>query len=206
MQLRKKIVVLCLGLFCFAALGCEQPNRIQLLKYKRIIKEDRAKKDKAFKFSPNSPIPENKRWQFKKLNYFPVDISYKVNATFKATPAKQELVIQTSSGGPRVYVTMGVFDFSLQGSAMKLTAYKEKAWLLKSDKHPLFVPFMDKTTGNETYDAGRYLDIEEPLDNKAVLDFNLAYNPYCAYNHLYSCPIPPRVNYLPVAIKVGEKK
>jgi len=206
MPSKESLALICLLLIFTTVIGCDRPNRIELLRHKRIIKEDRAKKDKAFKFSKNSPVPENMRWKFKKLNYFPIDISYKVKASYTKISSHDELMIQTSSGGPRVYVTMGVFEFKLQGTPLKLKAYQEKSWQTEAGHNALFLPFTDLTTGKSTYGAGRYLDIKKPAEKEAVIDFNLAYNPYCAYNHNYSCPIPPSDNNLNVAIESGEKK
>lgn len=206
MRCEKYVFLLLLVVFLLSIVSCDRPNRLEILKYKRLINENRAKKNKAFKFSENSPIAENQRWKFKELHYFPVDLTYKVQATFKETAAHQELIFQTSSGGPRIYITIGQFDFSLHGVPLQLSAYQEKSWMDTGGHNPLFVPFTDRTTGESTYGGGRYLDIEKPLGKNVIIDFNLAYSPSCAYNHNYSCPIPPPENSLAVAVEAGEKK
>lgn len=201
-------------LFFFVALpalflslnSCSQPNRLDILKYKNDILEKRAAKDRYFKVSPQSPLIQEHQWAFTALAYFPPDIKYKVQAEFIQLAAPLEFRIQTSSGHERVYTTTGQINFVLAGKKMRLMAYQDKAMLDQGSADSLFVPFSDLTTGRESYGAGRYLDIEMPEGNLLTLDFNLAYNPYCAYNKNYSCPIPPQENHLDVAIEAGEKK
>jgi len=201
----KGIILLILTTIFFGLGGCQRPNRLQSLKYKRQIAENRARKDKAFKLSQNSPIPVDKRWSFKHLNYYPIDSSYRVKADFEEIRGAQELTIMTSTGVGRVYKQIGIFSFTLHGTSLKLHAYQEKPTGQYPVSDALFVPFSDRTTGRDTYGGGRYLDIEKPKGSQAVIDFNLAYNPYCAYNHNYSCPIPPMENHLDLAVEAGER-
>ncbi|HFQ80224.1 MAG TPA: DUF1684 domain-containing protein [Desulfobacterales bacterium] len=187
--------------------SCSKPNRVQILAYQKAILNTRADKDRFFATYPDSPLLPVQRMNFKGLRYYRPDIDYKVTAVF--TPAKTagSFQIQTSSGRPRVYVVLGQLNFSLKGHKLTLTAYQEKDLLAK---HPddLFVPFTDLTSDKTTYGGGRYLDVKSKGSGsrQVTLDFNMAFNPYCAYNHNYSCPIPPPVNHLPVAVKAGEKK
>ena len=114
----------------------------------------------------------------------------------------------TSTDRTPIYRRYGYVDFLIDSISLKLTVY-QNIDLLKRDrkkfKNYLFIPFKDKTTRNETYGGGRFLDFEIPENENASLDFNLAYNPYCAYSHRYSCPIPPEENTLQIEIKAGEK-
>ncbi|MBU3679380.1 MAG: DUF1684 domain-containing protein [Candidatus Kapabacteria bacterium] len=162
----------------------------------------RQAKDEAFRSSSTSPLSEAKLASFSGLRYFDPDPDYVVEATYTASSAPDTIVMQTSSKEPRQAVRAGVFRFEIQGRTLKLNAYT----FAGGEGTSFFVPFTDKTTGNETYYAGRYLDVPKVDGNDYVLDFNVAYNPYCAYNDRYSCPLVPAENDLPIAIRAGEKK
>ena len=162
----------------------------------------RAEKDSFFRTDHNSPIPHEERSKFKGLKYFPPSIQYRVNARLARFDKPDVVMMTTSNGTTRRYLRYGKLEFQLEGGKLKLHCYKAA-----DDAHDksLFVPFTDETSGKETYGAGRYLDIEETGRDDYVLDFNLAYNPYCAYSENYLCPFPPRENRLPVRIQAGEK-
>ena len=162
----------------------------------------REEKDSYFGSEPDSPIPEQERTRFRGLKYFPQSSDYRVKARLTKSDKPEVVTMTTSKGTIRPYLKYGVFSFELQGKKLQLHAYKAA-----DDPHDqsLFVPFADETSGKETYGAGRYLDIEESHGDDYVLDFNLAYNPYCEYNENYVCPFPPKDNRLPVAIKAGER-
>jgi len=112
-------------------------------------------------------------------------------------------MIATSTGTRQAYMRYGAFTFEIEGRSLKLIVYKS------AEDHPysrsLFIPFSDETSGRETYAAGRYLDLEEQGGDDYELDFNMAYNPYCAYSEEYTCPLPPAENKLSVRILAGEK-
>ena len=194
------LVGLLLGL---AACG-SRPNRLEVLRHQRQVLSFRADKDRFFKDSPQSPLFNEQQWAFHALNYFPVDIAYRVTARYRHLTSPAQFKIKTSNGHERVYLTVGQLDFTLLGQTLTLFAYREDSPEGRA-RNELFVPFTDKTNGRETYGGGRYLDIEEPKGDKLVLDFNYAYNPYCAYNHNFSCPIPPPENHLGVAVRAGER-
>ena len=123
------------------------------------------------------------------------------------TPSPELFAIQTSSGKERSYGRVGKLEFKIDGKNYVLMAYQaQKEIGNKEAGGHMFVPFTDETRGRESYGGGRYLDIGMPKGESITVDFNLAYNPYCAYNYKYSCPIPPRENHLPVRIAAGEKK
>lgn len=208
MKTLRPLFITALAIMVWAGVvSCSKPNRVQVLAYQKAILKARADKDRFFASYPDSPLLPVQRMNFKGLRYYRPDIDYRVTAVF--TPAKSTgtFLIQTSSGPARVYVVLGRLDFSLKGRKLSLTAYQEKDLLAK---HPdsLFVPFSDLTSAKQTYGGGRYLDVKSKGSGsqQVVLDFNLAFNPYCAYNHNYSCPIPPSANHLPVAVKAGEMK
>lgn len=196
--------LLCLLLVLLVSSCGTRPNRLETLQHKKEVLTIRKDKDRFFKTSPNSPLLTEQQMNFNELQYFPVDMTYKVAARYQRLTTPIEFTIQTSTGHERVYATIGRFDFSLANKNYTLFAYQEKGQE-PPGSGSLFVPFTDQTTGQETYGAGRYLDLPEPVSEAAFLDFNLAYNPYCAYNYNFSCPIPPPENRLEVAIKAGEK-
>jgi uncharacterized protein (DUF1684 family) len=197
-------LLLALGLL-LPLISCgHKPNRIETLRYQKKIQEFRHDKDRFFKTSQNSPLLSEQQWKFTALSYFPVDIAYRVTAHYQRMPKPLEFQIQTSTGHVRDYITIGRLDFTLSGKPLTLFAYQEKGEE-PPPREALFIPFTDLTSGKETYGAGRFLDVGMPTGDSVVLDFNLAYNPYCAYNHNFSCPVPPAENHLDVAISAGEK-
>ncbi len=142
---------------------------------------------------------------FKGLDYFPVDTAYKITAKFKKKLGP-EFEMPTSGTRTPVYRRYGYLYFEVNHKKCRLTVY-QNIQLSKSEdlKDYLFVPFRDLTSSHATYGGGRYLDFEIPETKEILIDFNLAYNPYCAYSHRYSCPIPPAENTLSVEILAGEK-
>ncbi|MBS1538168.1 MAG: DUF1684 domain-containing protein [Bacteroidetes bacterium] len=168
------------------------------------IQTARKEKDKFFKTDPHSPLIPEQRASFNGLRYFMPSEDYYVNAAFEQAETPDTLMMLTSKqNDKRYYLRYGFFTFSIGDSSYKLTAFKP----IGQATGTLFVPFKDETNGKQTYSAGRYLDIEEDVGaNEYTLDFNAAYNPYCAYNYGYSCPIVPAENVLHVNIKAGEKK
>jgi len=187
--------------------GCSQsPDQSSKAQYIKAVETQRAMKDRQFRSGRNSPLTADQMRDFRQLSYFPVDPAYRVSARFVANPEPHLFAIQTSTGEERVYVRVGRLEFKLDGKNMTLMTYQsEEEARMKGKGGHLFVPFTDKTSGRHSYGGGRYLDIGWPQGETTIIDFNLAYNPYCAYNHNYSCPIPPRENSLPVAILAGEK-
>ncbi len=165
------------------------------------VQKARAAKDEMLRTSPESPVPADKRQVELPLNYFPPDPSYRVPAALTPDPRGQVVEMLTSTGQRRPTQVMGILEFSLRGQPLKLRAFAEEG----SNGERLFVPFTDETSGRETYAAGRYLDLDRTSTGIYVIDFNTAYNPYCAYNPTYDCPVPPKENRLPIAIRAGEK-
>jgi hypothetical protein len=166
------------------------------------IASARTAKNAAF-YATGSPVPSDARAKFLPLAYFPIDPLYAVPAAFREDPpgARQRVEIQTSTHQTRQMERLGTLAFTLQGQALRLSAYRE----VGESADRLFVPFTDLTTGKDTYQAGRFLDIARSATGIYVVDFNLAYNPYCYYNPTYDCPYPPKENRLSVAIRAGEK-
>jgi hypothetical protein len=171
------------------------------------LEANRAEKDEFFGTHPHSPIPKAERDEFEGLAYFEPDPAYRVEATVHLTEGDDEDVyrMETSTGGEQRYVKVTELTFELDGEQHSLGAYRQAG----EDRESLFVPFRDKTTGQQTYPAGRYMELEaagELEDGQTIpVDFNLAYSPFCAYADAYSCPLPPEENWLEVTIEAGEQ-
>lgn len=143
------------------------------------------------------------------LQFYPVDKSYRVVAKFKTVTESKWISFPTSGKIAKVFKVYGTVSFRLHGKLLHLNLYQSQN-LMGADEYRnyLFLPFTDSTTGNETYEAGRYIDLSttDIQTSTLLLDFNKAYNPYCAYvSGKYNCPIPPKENALPIAIRAGEK-
>src|SRR5919106_662657 len=172
--------------------------------YEDAVEGFRRDKDEFFKTQPGSPIPEADRAAFTGLPYYPVDEALVFeNRVLEPCTGDEPSNFQmpTSDGQLRPAHRAGVLRFELDGATRQLTAYTFDG----GDGESLFVPFLDETSGSETYGAGRYLDIEPEEDGMYTLDFNLAYHPSCVYDIKFSCPLTPAENRLPVRIEAGER-
>jgi len=153
-----------------------------------------------------SPLMAEDLKNFKTLDFFPISGKYFVIAKFEK--AKDEKVFEMKTTGTRTpkYIKYGTLYFTLDGVELKLNVYRNiELSKTKEYKDHLFLPFSDLTSGKESYIGGRYIDLKIPKGNTIAVDFNEAYNPYCAYNHKYSCPLVPLENDLKVEIKAGVK-
>ena len=162
-----------------------------------------------FKDASSTPLTEQDLKHFKGLDFFPVDSSYIVIAKLNHTPKSNWIDIPTSTDRILKHRVFGEVEFDLKGVQYTLNVYQSKTLMYKPGyTNYLFLPFLDHTNGLSTYSGGRYIDLKIPSSNGQTLyiDFNKAYNPYCAYNKKYSCPIVPQTNYIPLEIKAGEKK
>ena len=165
------------------------------------ITEERAAKDRDFAAQPD-PVPPEKRDTLLPLPYYPPDLDYSVPAVLRLADERPIFEVPTSTGIIRRMQRVGVLEFTLDGEPMSLGAFVDEG-TTRIDE--LFVPFADLTTGKETYPAGRYLNLQPMATGIYTIDFNKAYNPYCAYNEKYDCPYPPPSNRLKVEIRAGEK-
>lgn len=164
----------------------------------------RAEKDEHFRSGHGSPIPAAERGAFTGLPYFPVDEGLRFERLTMQPYAGNEPVlfqIPTSDGQLRDAERAGVFRFDKDGTSHSLTGYR----FAGGGSESVFVPFLDLTSGKESYGAGRYLDIHPEHDGTYALDFNLAYHPSCVYDPKYSCPLTPAENRLPIRIEAGER-
>lgn len=160
--------------------------------------EFRKEKDRFFQNDHNSPIPHEQRDDFQGLKYYQEDPDLRFMVEVKPFQEQVEVQIQTSTGDFDLYTRFGRFQFEVNGEKAELTLF------MSEDGHS-FLPFVDSTSPNETYGAGRYLELEALGEDRYLVDFNLSYNPWCAYSPLYSCPLPPEENRLAVPIRAGEK-
>ena len=161
------------------------------------LDELRHAKDQYFGTSPESPLTPEQQQNFHGLNYFPEDPALRFEALAEVFPTQDAIVMQTTTGDEREYTRFGRFKFTVEGQPAELTLYY--------GEYGFFLPFVDALAGSETYPAGRYLEPEPLPGNRFWIDFNVAYNPYCAYNERWSCPITPPENRLKVPIRAGEK-
>jgi len=161
------------------------------------LDEFRAAKDDYFANDPDSPLALEQKADFHGLNYFPENPALRLEVQAEKTVGKKEMQVQTSTGETQVYQRWGRFRFQVDGQPAELT-------ILFSNSG-YFLPFVDSLAGQETYPAGRYLEPEPLGGGRFRIDFNLAYNPYCAYNDQWSCPLTPFENRIKVPIRAGEK-
>ena len=170
--------------------------------YATRLAQARAEKDRGFAEDPDSPIPAEKRAKILPLRYYPIDASFSVPAALQLSRDRPVFDMPTSTGTMRKMQRVGVLAFTLKGQPMTLEAFVENG---TQQITSLFVPFADLTTGTETYSSGRYLDLKPTSTGFYTIDFNLAYNPTCAYNPTWECPYPPAANRLKTAVLAGEK-
>lgn len=175
--------------------------------YVESIQKQRQGKNIKLMYGEGTPLTPEQHKVFKGLHYFGPDINYRVTATLEKSEKPAIVEMRTSTERAPEYIEYGTVQFEFEDNQYSLKVYQSKKM---QDANPndstLFIPFRDETSGDETYGGGRYVDCLLPASgNTLILDFNTAYNPYCAYNPRFSCVIPPEENRLPIAIKAGEK-
>lgn len=190
----KRRLILLYGLFLATTLQAQQYSE-------KDVHAFQMKLNKEFASEKESPLEPSDRKHFKSLDFFPANPTFCVVAKFIRTPNEKPFPMKTSTSRTPMYVKYGELHFTLEGKACVLNLYKPTA----PGEDYYFLPFTDLTNGEETYGGGRYIDLEAPGDT-VVIDFNKAYNPYCAYSGRYSCPRVPKENHLEVAVKAGVKK
>ncbi len=157
----------------------------------------RRQKDQFFKTSPQSPLTPEQQTRFTGLSYYDFNPALHLTVTIEPFSEDTSITMQTTTGDVRQYRRFGRFSFTVDGQTAQLTIYEAD--------YGFFLPFVDASAGSETYPAGRYLEPEDLGNNRFEIDFNQAYNPYCAYGPGWSCPLTPAENRLKVAIRAGEK-
>lgn len=192
----KKILVL---LFC-TSLAFAQKDLSSAEKFQTEL-------NKSYADSLKSPLMKEDLKQFKGLDFFSINEKYIVEATFIRTKKEKPFGMKTTTSRTPLYKKYGELHFEIDGKALKLNVYQN----VDLNKKPgyedyLFLPFSDLTCGKESYIGGRYVDMRIQKGKTWTIDFNKAYNPYCAYNYEYSCPIVPLENDLDIEILAGVKK
>lgn len=163
-----------------------------------VLEDFRKAKDDFFKNDFQSPLGPQQKRDFSGLNYYPENPALRLELSLEKADSSRPVVLQTSTGEAREYLHAGQVRFKVSGREAVLQVY--------TDDGGYFLPFVDATAPDETYGAGRYLEPHDLGGDVLQVDFNVAYNPYCAYNERWSCPLPPRENRLKVRIEAGEKK
>ncbi|WP_049924229.1 DUF1684 domain-containing protein [Halopiger djelfimassiliensis] len=187
-------------------------DAIDVDRWREELEAKRAEKDEFFATHQQSPIPPGERDDFDGLDYFEPDPDYRVTATATVHDDPAVVLMDTTAGREMRYLRVVTLEFDLdrgdedlENGTYELGAYR----LERPNEEGLFIPFRDKTTGQQTYEGGRYMELAPERDledgDEIVLDFNLAYNPFCAFSDTFDCPLPPEENWLEVAIPAGER-
>lgn len=159
-----------------------------------------------YKDASKSPLKAKDRKKFEGLDFFKFDAAYVVQARLEPTPDSKWFNMRTTTSRVSKERVYGILHFELKGNPYKLNVYQGQETMKKEGfEDYLFLPFLDETNGLESYGGGRYIDLKIPKGDSIEIDFNKAYNPYCAYNDIYSCPIVPRENYLKTKVEAGVK-
>lgn len=199
----KSYFILSFFLLQITVIGFAQISETQVIKD---INEFRTEKDNYFKDPETSPLKPNEITAFKGIEYFSIDLKYRVKASFKKYDRMKLFYMKTTTDRLPKYGRYGELTFKLEGKEYKLQVYQNQSLMETTEyENYLFIPFTDLTSGDISYGGGRYFDMDIPTGNEVILDFNKTYNPYCAYNSKYSCPVPPRENNLNVEILAGVK-
>ena len=179
-------------------LSCGQKKQAIYLK---AAKDFQYKMNVNFADKKSSPLTKKDFQKFSSLEFFPIQEKYRVKANFEETPNEKPFDMLTTTSRLAKYVQFGIANFSIDNKQLTLRVYQN----VEGEKH-LFLPYLDNTNGQESYSGGRYIELSYPKEDTIIIDFNQSYNPYCAYNQKYSCPIPPRENFIDIEIKAGVKK
>ena len=187
-----------LGLLVLFVVSCKQEKEAT---YLTEAKKFQYNMNIEFADKQTSPLTDEDFAKFSSLDFYPIQKKYSVKAKFTRTPNEKPFEMLTTTSRLAKYVKYGIANFTIDNKDLLLNIYQNV-----DDKKYLFLPYFDKTSGKESYSGGKYIDLESDKDGFIIIDFNKSYNPYCAYNHKYSCPIPPDENKLNIAIRAGVKK
>mgnify|MGYP001162438570 FL=1 len=197
----KKLIGACL-IVCFLMFIACQTKKSHI----NSNSEHQKYQNEFFKDASKSPLKTKDLKDFKGLDFFSIDSSYMVRAKLFRTPNTSYFEMKTTTDRITRERIFGVLSFSINNQPFVLNVYQgESASDEDVDADYLFLPFLDQSNGLTTYGGGRYIDLYIPVGDTLILDFNKAYNPFCAYNDKYSCPIVPRENYIPLNIMAGVK-
>lgn len=170
--------------------------------YLEKVEKERERQFKYLRFSADSPLTEEQRKNLKELAHYPIDPAFRVRARLVPLEPKKMLELPMTDGTVEKYLQHSNAEFEWEGKSYSLLLLQS---LKDSDRRNFFLAFADETSGRETYGGGRYINLRQDGKNSISIDFNLAYNPYCAYNPEFACPLPPKENILSFAVRAGEK-
>jgi uncharacterized protein len=205
--MKSVFAAVCLLVILAGTAAAQSQAEFNRSKYIKSVRTERQEKDKEMRTDSLSPIPAEKRAGFPGLTYFRPKTAFRKEAAFTRYDQMTHFFMKTTTSRMPEYAVYGEVSFRHQGKKYTLNVYQNIELSKKPEyRDYLFIPFNDLTNGAETYGGGRFLDITETGADTLILDFNKAYNPYCAYNHKYSCPVPPEENNLDLHIRAGEKK
>jgi uncharacterized protein len=170
--------------------------------WRRALLRFRKEKDELFRDSHDSPLGHDDRSAFKGLKYFDPEPTLRIEAALQRYQANEAMIMTTSKGTRQLFNKVGYFEVAIDSQKVRVQAYQSA----EREDPSIFIPFRDATSGSESYGAARYLDFGVEHDDEYAVDFNYAYNPYCAYSEDYICPLPPHENWLAAPIRAGEKK
>ena len=188
----------------FLLSNCNNPKPT----YEDTIKHFQYELNTQYADAEESPLTKEDIPTFKSLDFFEIDENYQIEAELELTPNAPIFEMQTTTERLPLFKKYGIAHFTMNGQKCNLSLYESQDYESTIDpENLLFLPYNDSTNGDSTYGGGRFIDIEMPSteSNTIIIDFNKSYNPYCAYNHKYSCPIPPTENNLQAPILAGEK-
>lgn len=188
---------------CLFLFACQQTSDSDFLEEVKLFQQEM---NTQYGDSLHSPLLPEDLAHFDGLDFYRPDKKFHVEARFVRTPDESPFEMKTTTDRLPVYVKYGEVFFEIDGEKFKLNIYQNVELTKKEAyKDYLFLPYTDLTSGYESYGGGRYIDLRIPEDETIIIDFNKSYNPYCAYNHKYSCPVPPRENFLDIEIRAGVK-
>ena len=191
------ILFFCFGNVLFAQTSAELITQIEAY---------HAEENKKFSTAETTILTEEDFTSFKVLEFYPIDLKFRVEATFVRTPDETPIEMATTTDRIAHEVKYGELQFEIDGKKLKLNLYQSVPPMDDPEYIDyLFLPFTDLSGGEGSYAGGRFLDARIPKGDTMIIDFNKAYNPYCTYNSKYSCPIPPRENHLDIRIDAGVK-
>lgn len=196
------ILLILVSLVVFAAVAYMLTSADSPEVYQEKIEAERERQYKFIRFNIDSPLSDAQKKEFKELDFYPIDPTYKVKARLVEDEFKKIREVPMTDGSVERYTEHSWAEFELNGKTNRLLLLQS---VDEVDKRNFFLAFADETSGRETYGGGRYINARQDGKSSITIDFNLAYNPYCAYNPDYACPLPPRENILNISIAAGEK-
>ncbi len=201
----KSIILLAIAAFSLLFYSCREQRTPDQEQYVKEVEQFRKEKDDYMKNNPASPFNQDSTAQFKPLNYYNPDPAFVFKSQLYEYPQKDTISVYGTKGEERKAVRYGYVTFNYKNQTYKVNVYKGTS---SQGEEYYSIWFTDKTTGDDTYGVGRYIDFDMKPDSNYVytIDFNLAYNPYCAYSAKYSCAIPTKEDHLDLAVTAGEKK